>query len=180
MGTRLDFCSLIRSLAYEIKTEDIYEDLKPYTKDWFDNSAYPEDHPAYDPFNKKVIGMFKDEYPEGLVHFIGLRSKMYSCIGRDPLTGKRVAKGVKREVIKKFLRHADYERALNNPAVQTARMYRIASSKHQLHTLEQVKISLCGYDDKRFILQDGKTTLAHGHYMCEELRNIPLQVQDNA
>jgi len=45
----------------------------------YDLSNYPRDHPAYDPTNKKIPGLFKDETAgEPVKEFIGLRSKMYS------------------------------------------------------------------------------------------------------
>ena len=48
------------SLFYELKTEDIYEDMME-NQDKFDFSEYPEDHLCYSVENKKVIGVFKDE-----------------------------------------------------------------------------------------------------------------------
>ena len=50
---------------------------------------------------------------------------------------------------------------------QKAKFQRFQSNKHRNYTVEQVKTSLSAYDDKRFILNDGKNTLAHGHYMCD-------------
>src|SRR5688572_19992544 len=48
------------SLAYEIKTEDIFPDrLK--NPELFDMSDYPTDHPNYSVENKKVIGKFKEK-----------------------------------------------------------------------------------------------------------------------
>ena len=51
------------SLAYEIETEDFYQDISKDVKSTFDTSNYPKDHPSgiYTVVNKKVIGMFKDE-----------------------------------------------------------------------------------------------------------------------
>ena len=37
------------------------------------------------------------------------------------------------------------------------------SEKLNVYTIEQ-KIALSNFDDKRYILDDGHTTLAHGHY----------------
>ena len=51
------------SLMYEIETEDFYKDISGDVKDRFDTSDYPPNHPSGIPsgFNKKVLGMFKDE-----------------------------------------------------------------------------------------------------------------------
>ncbi|HRP37489.1 MAG TPA: hypothetical protein PLS50_06815, partial [Candidatus Dojkabacteria bacterium] len=63
------------SLCYEVKTDDIYKDMKTM-KNLFDFSEYPQDHPLFDPRNKKVIGKFKDETNSTPIQeFVGLRSK---------------------------------------------------------------------------------------------------------
>ena len=66
------------SLFYEIKTDDVYEDLLK-DKKLFDNSDYPKNSAFFFDKNKKVIGKMKDE-AAGIVikEFIGHRSKMYS------------------------------------------------------------------------------------------------------
>ena len=66
------------SLAYEIKSENFYEDFFKW-KDLFDFSNYSKDSKFYDIANKKVIGKMKDEYGGVIIdQFIGLKSKMYS------------------------------------------------------------------------------------------------------
>ena len=51
------------SLMYEIQTEDFYKDISADVKHRFDTSDYPPNHPSGIPsgFNKKVLGVFKDE-----------------------------------------------------------------------------------------------------------------------
>ena len=83
------------STIYEIKTEDMYEDIKNM-KEYFDCSEYPENHKCYDETNKKVIGKFKDEVSASIMNeFIGIRSKMYkySC---ENGKSKGTAKGIKK------------------------------------------------------------------------------------
>ena len=66
------------SLAYEIKSENFYEDFFKW-KDLFDFSNYSKDSKFYDDDNKKVIGKMKDEYGGVIIdEFVGLKSKMYS------------------------------------------------------------------------------------------------------
>ena len=66
------------SLAYEIKSENIYEELYKW-KDLFDFINYSKDSKFYDDTNKKVIDKMKDVYGVvGIDEFIGLKSKMYS------------------------------------------------------------------------------------------------------
>ena len=66
---------------YEIQTEDLYKDISADVKHRFDTSNYPPDHPSGIPsgFNKKVLGMFKDEVGGKVIdEFVGLRAKLYS------------------------------------------------------------------------------------------------------
>ena len=69
------------SLMYEIQTEDFYKDIGEDVEKRFDTSDYPPNHPSGIPsgFNKKVIGMFKDEGMGMIIdEFVGLRAKSYS------------------------------------------------------------------------------------------------------
>ena len=64
------------SLTYEIKTDDIYDDMSRQ-KHLYDFSDYPMNHPLYDTTIKKVIGKFKDESSSKIItEFVGLRAKM--------------------------------------------------------------------------------------------------------
>ena len=65
------------SLAYEIKSENVYEEFYKW-KDLFDFSNCSKDSRFYNESNKKVIGKMKDEYSGVIIdEFIGLKSKMY-------------------------------------------------------------------------------------------------------
>ena len=79
------------SLAYAIKTEDIYTDMLN-DNHLFDFSGYQDDHPCFasnpldevkriKQLNKKAIGKFKDEL-DGvpLQEFVGLHPKLYSLV----------------------------------------------------------------------------------------------------
>ena len=86
------------SLMYEIQTEDFYMDISADLKHRFDTSDYPTDHPSGIPsgFNKKVLGMFKDEAGGKVIdEFVGLRAKLYSYKmlgGEESKKCKRVKK----------------------------------------------------------------------------------------
>ena len=43
----------------------------------------------------------------------------------------------------------------------------ILSNKHSIGTYHQTKVSLTAYDTKRWILDDGVKTIAHGHYKIQ-------------
>lgn len=65
---------------------------------------------------------------------------------------------------KREIRHQDYKTCLFEKQPQMARMNQIRSENHQLYTVTLNKTSLSPYDDKRYILEDGITTLAHRHH----------------
>ena len=151
------------SLTYEIETKDVYRDFWN-DKDKFDNSDYPENSPYFNKTNKKVIGKFKDEAAGVLVvEFVGLRSKMYSYM-KDNDKGGKTAKGIKKNIITKNIKHEDYKEVLFNNKQMHHTMKTIRSNNHQLGSFELNKISLSCFDDKRFIHENGITSYADGHY----------------
>ena len=81
------------SLAYEIKSENAYEEFYKW-KDLLDFSNYLKDSKFFDESNKKVIGKMKDEYGGVIIdEFIGLKPKMYS-IKKIDRSESSTAKGV--------------------------------------------------------------------------------------
>ena len=101
------------SFIYEISSADVYEELRPHARDYFDFSNYPENHMLKNSCNKKVPGKFKDESASKCItEFVGLRSKMYSFMFDDKKyvskAEVRVAKGVQKSVIFNDLRFSTY------------------------------------------------------------------------
>ena len=155
------------SLTYEIETKNTYADFFK-DKNKFDNCDYPKNSPYFFDANKKVIGKFKDESAGiPVTEFIGLRSKMYSYI-KDNMNGGKTAKGIKKNIIKKVLKHEDYKNVLFNNEQLHHKMKTIRSEKHQLGSFELNKISLSCFDDKRYIHDNGITSNAYGHYICDD------------
>ena len=155
------------SLTYEIEAEDVYQDFWN-DKDRFDNSDYPESSPYFDTTNKKVIGKFKDEACSiPITEFVGLRSKMYSYIKENRKCGK-TAKGIKKNIIKNNIKHADYKEVLFNNKQIHHTMKTIRSSNHQLGSYELNKVSLSCFDDKRYIANNGVNSFAYGHYAIQK------------
>ena len=116
------------SLTYEIETTDAYLNFWN-DKDKFDNSDYPENSPYFNKTNKKVIGKFKDEAAGvPIVEFVGLRSKMYSYI-KDNDEGGKTAKGIKKNIITKNIKHEDYKEVLFN-------------NKQMHHTMKTIRVYL--------------------------------------
>ncbi len=154
-----------------IKTEDFYEDIKEDIEKWFDTSNFPENNIfGIIPINKMKLGCFKIETGVNIVlEFIGLRSKMlnYLIETKDGLKNKKSEKGVPFHISQKH----DFElwkQVLNNETESFATFNMIKSDKLDIYTINQTKIALSNFDDKRFILNDGYSTLAYGYYHIEE------------
>ena len=154
------------SLALQIYTDDIYEDMVEM-EDEFDLSDYPKNHPLYNPKNKKVLGKFKDERNGQIItEYVGLRSKMYSMVWKEG--DARTCKGISKHVNREYLKHDKYKQALFQDQQRVDKVVRIGTENHQLYTYETQKVSLSPFDDKRYVIEDKITTLAFGHYSLLE------------
>ena len=151
------------SLTYKIEAKDVYKDFWN-DKDMFNNSNYQESSPYYCNANKKVIRKFKDEAcGVPITEFVGLKSKMYSCIKNDEKGGK-TTKGIKKNVIKNSIKHEDYKNTLINIEQMHHKMKTIRNQRHQLGSYEINKVLLSCFDDKRCIHDNGMSSYAYGHY----------------
>ena len=165
------------SLLYRIEGQNVYDVMKEHAED-FDFSEYPHDHMCYDPVNCKALGKFKDElHSLALEEFIGLRAKCYSLLFRgkvkdnvvehQELDEKQVAKGTKKSVKKRHLRHEHYRSVLEELKVVWVKQNTLQSRTHSIGSYSQTRVSLTAYDTKRWIMDDGIQTLAHGHYKTQ-------------
>ena len=78
------------SFILHIRTDDFYGGIRNDIPQYFDASEFPTDHPSgiQTGLNKKVPGMFKDEYQGKIVKaFVGLSAKQYTLIMDDVNTG---------------------------------------------------------------------------------------------
>ena len=160
----LHVCACTDSLCYHIKHDDIYAVIEQH-KEYFDLSEYPDDdRKLHSMENAKVVGCFKDECKGvAAAQFVGLRSKMYSlCVGPNDI--KQTAKGIKRSFVKKHVTHDMYLHTLQSRQSTSAEFLTFRSRNHRVQTLKLKKTCLSAFDDKRFILADGFTTLAYGHH----------------
>lgn len=171
------------SLVYEIKTDCFYNDMKE-SLELYDTSDYPKDNIFGIPqVNKKIPGLFKDELNSQIfTEFVGLRSKMYS-IKAD--TVKRIvdpvleidfvkkaegvdkmkkAKGVKRYVLNNKIEFSDYYKCIKDNSVAVREQNGIRSKNHRVFTVQQTKVALSPFDNKRKILDNNIDTLPWGHY----------------
>lgn len=131
--------------------------------DYFDSSEYSRDHFLYSARNKKVLEKMKDEtHGVPTEEFVGLRTKMYPILFTEdnkPVE-KKTAKGISKNLTKRKIRLQDYKTCLFEKKVQMARMNQIRSDNHQLYSLTLNKKSLSTQDDKRYMSEDGRHTLA--------------------
>ena len=166
------------SLAYAIKTGDIYVDMLNDSH-LFGFSGYQDDHPCFasmsleevkdvKQLNKKAICKFKDEL-DGvpLQEFVGLRPKLYSLIYENAgvVKNKKTAKGVKRVLRGRHLCHEHYKNTLLSLGSYNVSQNLIRSQHHTLTTTTIRKVSLTAFNTKRWLLADGVNTQAHGHHL---------------
>ena len=150
------------SLMYQIYTDDFYKDISYDIREKFDTSDYPHNHPSGIPigFNKKVIGVFKDEVAgKQIICFVGLRPKLYSFrIEEDKQVVK--CKGIKKNVVKKTINFNDYFDCLflNKKEMRTMKIIR--GENHNIYSKEVNKIALSNEDDKREVLFGKVKTIA--------------------
>jgi len=161
-----DGCKLLftdtDSFCCQIRTDDLHRDMAEEI-DRFDTSNFEREHPLYSDRNHRVLGKMKSETGAAApTEFVGLRAKMYSlaCGGKS----HKKVKGIKKSYVKKQVRHESFLGVLRNAASVTQARYRVfRSTNHVLNTVEMNKVCLSAFDDKRYILDDGQTTLAYGH-----------------
>ena len=79
--------------------------------------------------------------------------------------------GVSRRYILKHLHHKDYLRTLKETESTIATFSTLLYQKQQMKTIELTKKCLSAFDDKRYILNDGITTLAYGHYKIAQIKS---------
>ena len=105
--------------------------------------------------------------------FVGLKSKNYAFTYVNELLNNDESKlirckGTTRTAIKDEIHFDSLVNTLKEGTLTKNDNYCIRSKKHQLRLYKVNKTSLSCYDDKRYILEDGITSYAHGHYKFGE------------
>ena len=80
----------------------------------------------------------------------------------------KTAKGVKKSVIRKEIKHQHYLDCLFNNQIMKHKMNTIRSDCQQVSSYQINKTSLSCYDDKRYILDDRISSLAYGHFSIDK------------
>jgi hypothetical protein len=156
------------SLYYSIRNREKPLEELFQNKKYFDLSNFPPTSPFHSLVNKRRPGAFKHETAiDPVCHFIGLRSKMYATKHCSEVCIKK-GKGLPRRVLRD-IRFDNYVQALENPAKNVCKYRAIRSKRHALFTVEESKVSLSAFDDKRYLLDDGIHTLAHNHWRIHQV-----------
>ena len=156
------------SLVLKIETDDFFADISGDVAEWFDTNDYAKNHPAVleglpiVKENKKKIGLMKDECGGKIVtEWVALRPKLYSFLTEDG--EKQKAKGLKKSMKNKSLRHENFLKCLRTGESQTRKQCLFRSRDHHIFTENMVKVALSANDDKRIVLENGIDTLSLGH-----------------
>jgi len=140
-------------------------------KNLYDTSDFPKEHPLYSDANKKVLAKMKDECNgTPIAEFVCLRPKMYSILKGDEKNIK-IAKAVKKCVVKKQIMHEQYKETLFGKKQLWHGMNILRSQRHEIYGMYVNKISLSPFDSKRWIAEDGNHTKAYGY-------NLPFKFTD--
>ena len=117
--------------------------------------------------DKNIIGLFKDECDgDRISEVVALRAKTYSVL-IDNQAGMLKAKGIPNKASFEEggnLCHEHYRDAVEQRKVPDVSYNTFQSTNHLVTMKRVTKKSLSAYDDKRWVLEDGLQTLAHGHY----------------
>ena len=115
-----------------------------------------------------------------MLEFVGLRAKAYAYkqlvlypqkdtnqnIG-DIVEVKKL-KGIKKCVVKASMHFEHYLECLQQGIKKFASMVTLRSFLHSITTLFQTKVALSHFDDKRYLLDDGITSLPFDHYSIDD------------
>lgn len=147
-----------------VNSKSMIDDFKKYFSHILDLSNYDKNHPLFSDENKGKLGFLKSETCLPIREFVGLRPKMYSFL-YEKNDGKRVAKGVKRNVVDTFT-HDMYKNVLQSETSLKHLQTFIRAKKCVITTNISNKTSLSCYYDKKFILSDGIHSYSYGHFLA--------------
>ena len=77
-------------------------------------------------------------------------------------------KGIQKCVVKQNINFDHYKSSIYNKTKHIASTCSLRSNLHEIQTLAINKVATGPYDDKRYLLDDGISSLPYGHYAIEE------------
>ena len=101
-----------------------------------------------------------------LTEWVALRPKLYSFLTeeKEKIEGKQKAKGLKKSMKNKSLRHENFLKCLKTGESQTRKQCLFRSRDHHIFTENMTKVALSANDDKRVVLGNGVDTWGIGHW----------------
>lgn len=182
------------SFVIDVTTDDFYADMRENIF-MFDTSDYPwPNEYNIERKNKKIPGLFKDELNGNIITaFVGMRAKCYAVQAlnddayknqKDEKKGKnkrtraicgkfynediKKSKGVKKSVVARKISFNDYVECIQNSCELKAKQNTLRSIKHNIFSIQQEKVALSPFDDKRYLIRPhNKDTFAWGHYIID-------------
>ena len=115
--------------------------------------------------DKELVKKIKEKYPK-VIERMGCGCKCLGCFSTLLMVDETVirkAKGVKKNVIKKQIKHEQYKNALFKKEQMWHGMKMLRSDGHEIYGIHVNKISLSPFDSKRWIADDGVNTKAYGY-----------------
>ena len=128
-----------------------------------DFSNYPDGHALRDDSVKNQTGFLKNECPGTEIReVVGVRSKTYAIRTQDAGVQRR-CKGVKSNT-RDHITMADYRKCVRADmlAEHSVVQHTIQSRKHKNMLLQQRKLALSSFDDKRYLLPCGQHSVPYG------------------
>ena len=168
------------SIIVEVQTDDLVEDMGTHFAHHMDFSNYPKDHKFYNTNRARAPGYFKDELKgQQMLEFCGLKPKLYAYVMKsdaspsEGLKGKEVKriKGITKSARDNLVQFQTYKDVLDTGSVLKLKQVGIKSRHHEMRTVEFEKVGMSAMDNKRWLLEDGIHSYAHGHWRITEEEN---------
>ena len=160
------------SFIIHIFTEYFFEDINNDVERWFDTSNYEKNdkRPHVIGKNKKVIGMFKNEFGGKIMKkFCVPRAKTYAYLVDENIEKKKV-KGTKKCIIKRRLTFKNYKESIFENKITLRLQLRFKSDLHIMYTEKINTVATGSNDDKRLQTFNKVTTYPYGtnaYKVCE-------------
>ena len=98
-----------------------------------------------------------------MTEVVSIKAKQYAYLTKEGKCGKR-CKGVRGSVVKKDIKFEDCKNCVYQNKTLKVEQKGIKSFGHELFTVKETKLALTSFNDKRYILEDGITSLSYGSY----------------
>ena len=89
-----------------------------------------------------------------------VRDNIWTKVGE--FVDKKTLKGVQEAVKNAMIAHEDYKKCITTWERIMAEICAFRSQNHVVTTVNQVKVALSFFDDKRYLLDDGITSIPYG------------------